>query len=524
MRFLLAVNNPLLIVIFFGISFGLKASETSQCEDVLDSLIRTSWALKYEDTSESLRFVKEALVIAEKCDDLKAEGTCHNIIGVILRISGEFYDANSNFQKALELRSFLKDSIGMASVYNNLGTLYLEKGEYEKSLQFLLKATKIYENINRHDKLGRAYLNIANTYGNAGNHDKSIQFYQLSITKLEDDSLNIANCYYGLAVRYLGQNKIDKAKAVIEQAKSIYSVLGTPNDMADSYDVFAQIAIRESQYLVAENYYKKAIKIYEDHIGNDIDLFTAYVNFSVLKEKQKEYENALIYLKKAKKIIGDKSSKVHQLRLAINLTDVYAHLGQFDSMLIYKNRERSFRDSVYKFEQAKAMEEMEAKYENEKLEKENINQKLENQKAITQRNTLLSLFLVVFGITVFGYNYFRQKQKSAATITLQKEKIHQQEVQELLKTQELTAINSMLEGQEQERIRIAKDLHDRLGSMLTTVKWNFESYLDEEKEINKEPLEKASDMLDDAYQEVRRIAHNMVSGVLNQIRVGTCIG
>ena len=75
----------------------------------------------------------------------------------------------------------------------------------------------------------------------------------------------------------------------------------------------------------------------------------------------------------------------------------------------------------------------------------------------------------------------------------------------------------MLEGQEKERIHALPKICMTAWEVCSPqYKWCFDSFIENGFGVKKEPLEKTSGMLDDAYQEVRRIAHNMVSGVLTK--------
>ena len=89
--------------------------------------------------------------------------------------------------------------------------------------------------------------------------------------------------------------------------------------------------------------------------------------------------------------------------------------------------------------------------------------------------------------------------------------IQRQKIAELEQKNKLLALNSMIEGQESERLRIAQDLHDGLGGLLTTVKAHFNAI---EREIanikNMNVYEKTNQLIDEACAEVRRIAHDMV--------------
>ncbi|AUC17776.1 sensor histidine kinase, partial [Polaribacter reichenbachii] len=87
----------------------------------------------------------------------------------------------------------------------------------------------------------------------------------------------------------------------------------------------------------------------------------------------------------------------------------------------------------------------------------------------------------------------------------------------LLKEQEITTINAMVDGQEKERKRIAEDLHDNLGSVLATLKLHFENLKinREKKKIDqKELFNKTENLIDEAYLKVRRIAHAKNAGVI----------
>jgi len=94
---------------------------------------------------------------------------------------------------------------------------------------------------------------------------------------------------------------------------------------------------------------------------------------------------------------------------------------------------------------------------------------------------------------------------------LKEKELQLQKIKELEQNNKLLSLNSMLEGQEVERLRIAQDLHDGLGGLLTTVKAHFntiEKEIDNIKNINL--YEKTNKLIDEACIEVRRIAHDMV--------------
>ena len=110
---------------------------------------------------------------------------------------------------------------------------------------------------------------------------------------------------------------------------------------------------------------------------------------------------------------------------------------------------------------------------------------------------------------------FNRQNKQKRTIA-EKDKILQQEqIKFLERQQQVVSLQSMVNGQETERTRIAKDLHDGLGGLFSTIKMHFSSLQHENENLKTNPLfSKSYDMVNTASEEVRRIAHNMMPEVL----------
>src|SRR5690606_22155638 len=91
-----------------------------------------------------------------------------------------------------------------------------------------------------------------------------------------------------------------------------------------------------------------------------------------------------------------------------------------------------------------------------------------------------------------------------------------QKLDKVLKEQELREIDLILESQEKERHLIANELHDELGSMLATLKFNFETLQRKDKlstELHQDLYHKTNTLLNEAYQKVRNISHLKNLGV-----------
>lgn len=169
-------------------------------------------------------------------------------------------------------------------------------------------------------------------------------------------------------------------------------------------------------------------------------------------------------------------------------------------------------DSIMSGELSRArIDSLEIQFQTELKEKEILSQQLEINKRTSQRNTL-----VVVGILLLlGIMGLWQRLMTNKRLAKQNAIIKEQKILALQKENKIFAMDAMITGQEEERKRIAKDLHDGLGGILSTVKLSFEAI---EKEIARlhafSPFEKAITMLDDACDEVRRISHDMMPAAL----------
>ncbi|MCH5717727.1 sensor histidine kinase [Niabella hibiscisoli] len=138
--------------------------------------------------------------------------------------------------------------------------------------------------------------------------------------------------------------------------------------------------------------------------------------------------------------------------------------------------------------------------------------------SIRQKNTLNYVLIggaaALLAILALGYRNYKNRQK-----------LQQQRITELETQQQLTATEAVLKGEAQERTRLAKDLHDGLGGMLSGIKYSLNTM--KENLImtpeNAQAFTRSIDMLDSSIQEMRRVAHNMMPEALVKFGLDTAL-
>jgi signal transduction histidine kinase len=125
-----------------------------------------------------------------------------------------------------------------------------------------------------------------------------------------------------------------------------------------------------------------------------------------------------------------------------------------------------------------------------------------------------AVFLLILVVLLFLQRLINQKKRFA-----------EQQVAQLEQQQQLIATRAVLDGETTERARLARDLHDGLGGMLSAVKFNLH---DMKQGTTLEPddvarFDKAMGMLDESINELRRVAHNMMPESLSRYGLKTAL-
>ncbi|HLW50700.1 MAG TPA: sensor histidine kinase, partial [Sphingobacteriaceae bacterium] len=177
------------------------------------------------------------------------------------------------------------------------------------------------------------------------------------------------------------------------------------------------------------------------------------------------------------------------------------------------------RDSIFNVELAKSNEELKTKYETEKKEQEILSLSQENlikSLQLRQRNTWLLIAISLIILLALGAWLRIRNRNLRAEARLQKELAQKQE----------EATIAILEAEERERSRIAADLHDGVGQLLSAALLNLNQvhkYV-QRGEVPKEgSMDNAISLVKDSYNEMREISHQMMPNALLKAGLGYSI-
>jgi signal transduction histidine kinase len=382
---------------------------------------------------------------------------------------------------------------GFYSIKSKLGSLYLVLLDYDnavaqlnESTQYYFKKKKYYAYVKNSNLLGMAYLKKKNQVLARRNFLNSIE---INNTYLKDTVLKIENNSF--MIQYL----------------------------LDQGDNYSALKLANTSIKLAE-----IKKLPGDLVKNKIYAATSLFSIGKFKEANQILLSAE-RLATANKLTEDLPG-IYKL-----LSKTSLELGLKDSVIYFLDKYTMSIKELTNMEIVRSSKEISEKFNSEN--KDNIIKYLESQNAIKtfnqqkQQTAIIILFvgLLMLGLLLyFIYRNYTNQIKNNEIINEQRTKLNEQQLKQAQKDNQIIAMEFMLRGQEDERNRIGKDLHDSLGAMLSTIKLHMSTIKPAEGTPANGNFEKTKNLLDDACEEVRKISRDMMPITLENYGLDVALG
>jgi len=508
--------------------------------------------------AESLKSLEMARLYSLRTGSNEAKGYLQYAKGWILVRNNKTTEAVAAYLKAIE---YYENSPTTSTLYGRFGnaakelsTIYSNLNEYQLeekySKQFLVLASKQ----NDPNLIFDAYMRMGYVYeqkyaqnpSDTNFRNRAEQYYLQAITtfnKNKDAMLNRSNLSYAainLANLYTGFNR-DKAMQYAQLANKVSLETGNAIHIASSFGILAELAIEDKNYDLAKSYFLKAsMEIGKSPVRDHNIELSILESLSRISEEQGNYKEALVYYKS----YVDKYKSVYdqeKLDITKRLESQFEKERQEQKYIKLQlesdkkaqeikliNILRAQREQVYnnlklveenqrerlKFSELES-EKKEQQLRLAKLETKQKNNDINSYKKLLafkeKINTYYTVFIIVFIILIFLLLY---AYKQRANSMKQRDELHALALEKEKQNSKISTLTALLEGQEQERGRLARDLHDGLGGLLSGTKLQL-SYLDPHQSENIEAgISKSINQIDGAVEELRRVAHNLMPDLL----------
>jgi two-component system, NarL family, sensor kinase len=472
-----------------------------------------------------------------------------------------FDSALQCFEHSLDLSRSLQYAIGEISSQWQIGTVYQDLTNYAQAIHHYTIAYELAERYELQKEIEDGYERTLNLFFYLGHFEEAMKLStrglamaeQLRNKKLEAHYLSL------IGFIYLRQSHVDNAKVIYEQYLSIGKTTGDSIIVADAYNSLAEVYTVMKDHSTALQFLFRSLALY-NYLYSTKQFWKAdrlaYINFKIgqVYKSQRKFNDALKYcliaLDYTKRTssnkydiasyfnltgdiyreLGDLTNAVRYLRRGLslskeikhneNLRDAYGFMAQtfaakkmFDSAYHYQRLYDHLEDSIVNERSKRAIEHMMTSYTVEKKDREIL--ALQQEKQINEANlkqqqffwNVIAAFMVLLLLLLYlVYNRYRLKQKN--------------KFQTELNLQQNQMFNTIANFQDQERKRIAQDIHDSVGSILSTAKLKLSGIDTATLQMDLHQKEQYSSviyLLDEAVSELRNISHNIMPAALSRL-------
>ena len=410
--------------------------------------------------------IEQALQLAMTEKDTCAMMSCYTSQGVYLRSSGKLTEAITAYDKALQYAPLLSGNNeenlqAITTLYNNLATVYLDMKNPAQAVKYALDAVK------QADKC----------------HDKSFRTQIYTVCS----SIFITQEEYEAAKTYL-----PKAIALSQQLQQPETELG-----ARTYYLLTlfrtQASASEIQKLVEQTNALAA------KVNSTMALVNYYQVLFYVQQTRKEWKAATQTAQKILQLPGIENYPFLQYDVYNNLHLVFKELSDFPQAYHTLELAKALSDSLFVQEKSRQLEELSVKYETQKKELEY--QKLQEKRQKEKQNLQLKItfLLILMAIMAFVSLYFIQKQKLRIERQKREAEAQKREFETLQRDTERNATRAYLKELEQERNRLAKELHDGVCNDLYALEMNASTLNESWREL-----------LRTSRENIRRVSHELL--------------
>jgi signal transduction histidine kinase len=475
-------------------------------------------------------------------------------------------DAFRDLSNALDKSSKLHYNKGVASALAGLGNWYFGN-DINKAVYYGNLAQNIYDQYDLNDVKLRAkiHLLLGTSLEEKGIRDSAGYYFFFLADDIKSPEINdplfeinayvkltafLVNNYNTTHIQKIGREYIDKARSAMYRTR-------------DTAEANLKLCFLEGMYYHGIKQYDSARYFYLQMLDrknlkyiNTARIIATYLNLSYIYLQEKNADKAMMYVQKIidiSKQPGNQQYLAYYLSITnimharvlflqkkydqsiglINNTldtlrknddvlnneivvgyetaaECYEALGKFNEALVYKDKYTKLHDSLMQKDKLDMISQLEMRYSISEKDKEIAKQQLtktETESRIRKKNFWIGVIVLVTICLVIIFLLWQRNN-------LHKEKLQQEKINTFNKQIEIEKLNAAISGEERERTRIARDLHDGIGGMLAVSKMNFEISKQNIEEQHKVEFQDGIKLLEQAASELRKTAHNMMPQIL----------
>ena len=489
--------------------FAQQAKGTSK--EKLKKLLDISFQQRYSNIDSSLFYGFRTLEIAQKEGYKDVEADALRSLSTTYQAKGDYKEALNYGFKALYIGRELNDSLKIAHSLNIIGMTYDQQGNFLGALNQYSRAYEIYKELGQKQWNAMIAVNLGILFKGQGQYSKVVPYYReaLHIYKELKMPEEAAFCETNLGSVFYYTHQYDSCiyyslkaeKALYEQ--KLTQILPIAQENAG----LGYIGLK--QWIKAKNILEKALKAHRSY-SNKKEIAFTLIHLANVYGKLGQPNASYSALIEAKQIAEGIASSNEVMDASRSLAGYYASQQDYQRAYQEYMHYADIRDTLFEKEKMRTIAGYQIQFETEQKDQQIKHLQQEaiiHQLQLDRRNLWLVLSLVLLIASLSGASLFIRQRRLKADAHLH---------QSLQKQQEIYT-RAILDAEEQERRRIAGDLHDGVGQALSVALLNLNSLkrnIENGKLTGKQTIDDTVQLVKDSYDEMRSVTHQMMPSTL----------
>jgi len=526
----------------------------------IDTLTEEAWRLRITDPIKAKNYAFEAFNLSKEIGYCAGEGIASKRLGYLYKKSGQLDTAQIYYQHALDVSIETSQENKIAENYYNLGELYRLKGnnknaeacftlglkyltslsyvdsvktgakiynrlgivfssthEFEKAIFNIEKSIELREKFGQKSYIATGYMTLGSLLLTQKNYTSALETYKKSKSIYESlkDTTGLLACLHNITNIYLLTNDASKANETLNQTLKIQRSKKISGYFDTTYELFGSLYFKQENYLKAIEYYEKSLDI-RSSTGENLKVANVYTNLGFANLNIGYYRNAESYFIKAKLIYEGQDQKLKLSSVYDGLSKCYNKLGDTKKAFLFPEKQNTLEGELMDAYRSS----IDSQFVLAQLREERKQEKLTTEIELKQKekSLLFNRFLIAV-IGLIGFLFFmlwrNRKLQVKKVVAEQREQMALFQIDDLMKQHEIEIANSRADSEEVTRKEIARELHDGVSSLLSTVKMHFKAFANKADQLSdalKEEFGTAFGLLDDASKTIRKVSHKLDEG------------
>jgi two-component system NarL family sensor kinase len=503
-----------------SLQFSYQESDTNRVREI----INLAATLTDADPDRALSLLDTALRESQRAGFETGAGMATYYLGYVYHHKSMYQECIATFRQALlyaERDPRLKSK--MPSIYNTMAVQYMYVGDYYQSILCLSRAALMVE-------AGQGDMSMTNIYNNipiilrlmdpGSKHEEATWYYMElaeNTARKEKNYKGLVSALINKGIHYGRNQQWAQSMIALREALDLARTNNFPGSQVSALNNIATV------YLQIDSP-DRALSALQEAQAVKGNVFTHHRirtlhTMGQLHYAVGNYETAEGLLLQAM-AQAEKTHFVTVLpEIHHTLSQLYTVTQQYKDALHYYRKYVAGRDSITRKEITANIHHLEVRYRTAQKDKELIRKEFQ---IAQQRNRLKEKNTWILGIAS-GALLLATLLIGAHRNNRNRQRLQAEQIRNLEQQREIVGLKAMMKGEEKERARIARELHDGIVGQLSAVKLSFSAVRRQLPEDSVPDFEEALHQLDETTGELRMTAHNLMPEILLQAGLAEAI-